>query len=36
MSYESTAQPIKLGYLMDFRLPDAYPKEMKDDLSQSF
>ena len=36
MSYESTAQPIKLGYLMDFRLPDAYPQEMKDDLSQSF
>ena len=36
MSYESTAQPIKLGYLMEFRLPEAYPKEMKDDLSQSF
>ena len=32
MSYESTAEPIKLGYLMDFRLPDAYPQEGRDDL----
>ena len=36
MSYESTAQPIKLGYLMDFRLPDNYPQEMRDDLTRSF
>ncbi len=26
MSYESTAEPIKVGYLMDFRLPPpAFP-----------
>ncbi|MDT5349867.1 MAG: branched-chain amino acid transport system substrate-binding protein [Mycobacterium sp.] len=36
MSYESTAEPIKVGYLMDFRLPELYPQEMKDDLSQPF
>jgi hypothetical protein len=23
MSYESTAEPIKLGYLFDFRLPES-------------
>jgi len=36
MSYESTAEPIKLGYLMDFRLPPFYPKERRADLTQSF
>ena len=36
MSYESTAQPIKLGYLMDFRLPAFYPAEMRDDLTRPF
>ncbi|HZR80927.1 MAG TPA: ABC transporter substrate-binding protein [Candidatus Binatia bacterium] len=36
MSYESTAQPIKLGYLFDFRLPAYFPKEMRDDLTQTF
>ena len=36
MSYESSAEPIKLGYLFDFRLPDGYPAEQRDDLSQSF
>src|SRR5262245_14270633 len=36
MSYESSAEPIKLGYLFDFVLPEAYPKEMRDDLTQSF
>jgi ABC-type branched-subunit amino acid transport system substrate-binding protein len=36
MSYESSAEPIKIGYLMDFRLPDLYPREMKEDLSQPF
>ena len=36
MSYESTAEPIKLGYLFDFVLPDGYPEEMRADLSQSF
>jgi hypothetical protein len=32
MSYESTAEPIKVGYLMDFLLPDDYPQEKRDDL----
>ncbi len=36
MSYESTAEPIKLGYLCDFRLPDNYPKGMRDDLTKPF
>jgi branched-chain amino acid transport system substrate-binding protein len=36
MSYESTAEPIKVGYLMDFRLPEGYPQEMRDDLSRPF
>ena len=36
MSYESTAEPIKLGYLMDFRLPEKYPKEMREDLTLPF
>lgn len=35
MSYESTAQPIKLGYLMDFVLPDEYPEDKRLDLTQS-
>jgi branched-chain amino acid transport system substrate-binding protein len=36
MSYESTAEPIKIGYLMDFRLPEFYPQEMRDDMTQPF
>src|SRR5262249_24598953 len=36
MSYERTAEPIKLGYLFDFRLPEYYPKEMRADLTQTF
>lgn len=36
MSYENTAQPIKLGYLFDFKLPESYPQELRDDLTQSF
>jgi len=36
MSYESSAEPIKLGYLFDFVLPEAYPKDMRDDLTQTF
>ncbi|MDT5249486.1 MAG: hypothetical protein QOJ28_2120, partial [Mycobacterium sp.] len=24
MSYESTAEPIKVGYLMDFTLPSGF------------
>ena len=27
MSYESTAEPIKVGYLMDFTLPPGFPEE---------
>ena len=29
MSYESTAEPIKVGYLMDFTLPPDFPEELK-------
>ena len=29
MSYESTAQPIKLGYLFDFRLPEYFPRALR-------
>ena len=36
MSYESDVQPIKLGYLLDFKLPDGYPQEQRDDLAQPF
>ena len=36
MSYESTAEPIKLGYLFDFVLPDGYPQEMREDLTNAF
>ena len=36
MAYESSAEPIKLGYLFDFVLPDGFPKEMRADLTQSF
>jgi len=36
MSYESTAEPIKLGYLFDFRLPQYYPQEMRNDLTRPF
>lgn len=36
MSYVSTAQPIKIGYLMDFRLPPDYPQELRDDLTLPF
>jgi branched-chain amino acid transport system substrate-binding protein len=36
MSYESSAEPIKLGYLFDFRLPEGFPKEQRDDLIQPF
>ena len=35
MSYESTANPIKLGYLMDFVLPEEYPEDNRLDLTQS-
>ena len=36
MSYESTAEPIRLGYLMDFKLPEGYPQEARDDLVNPF
>src|SRR5207245_2007748 len=35
-SYESTAEPIKLGYLFDFKLPDSYPEESRQDLVLPF
>lgn len=36
MSYVSTAEPIKLGYLFDFKLPAEFPQEMRDDLTKTF
>ena len=33
VSYESSVEPIKLGYLFDFKLPDGFPQEQRDDLS---
>ena len=36
MSYESSAEPIRLGYLFDFKLPPSFPKEQRDDLTDSF
>lgn len=36
MSYESDAEPIKLGYLFDFKLPEGYPEEMRLDLTRPF
>ncbi|EFC86717.1 ABC transporter substrate-binding protein [Parafrankia sp. EUN1f] len=36
MSYESSAQPIKLGYLFDFRLPEQFPEQMRKDLTRPF
>jgi ABC-type branched-subunit amino acid transport system substrate-binding protein len=36
VAYESSAEPIKLGYLFDFVLPDGYPPEMRADLTQAF
>lgn len=36
MSYESTAEPIKLGYLFDFKLPEGFPQESRDDLVLPF
>ncbi len=35
MSYESDANPIKVGYLMDFVLPAEYPQDRRLDLTQS-
>jgi branched-chain amino acid transport system substrate-binding protein len=36
LAYESTAEPVKLGYLFDFLLPPGYPQEMREDLTQTF
>ena len=36
MSYESSAEPIKLGYLFDFVLPPGYPEEQRLDLTRPF
>jgi ABC-type branched-subunit amino acid transport system substrate-binding protein len=36
VSYESHAEPIKVGYLFDFKLPEGYPQEMRDDLTRPF
>jgi ABC-type branched-subunit amino acid transport system substrate-binding protein len=36
VSYERTAEPIKMGYIMDFLLPDSYPAELRQDLTNPF
>ena len=36
VAYESTAEPIKLGYLFDFKLPDGFPEEAREDLTLPF
>lgn len=36
MTYESDAEPIRMGYLMDFRLPDGFPAERRADLTDPF
>jgi branched-chain amino acid transport system substrate-binding protein len=36
VAYESTAEPIKLGYLFDFLLPEGFPPDMRDDLTRPF
>jgi branched-chain amino acid transport system substrate-binding protein len=36
MSYESTAEPIKIGYLMDFLLSEDFPQHYRDDLTIPF
>jgi branched-chain amino acid transport system substrate-binding protein len=36
MSYESTAEPIKIGYLMDFVISEHFPQHFRDDLTNPF
>ena len=36
MSYVSSAEPIKIGYLFDFKLPEGYPQASRDDLVLPF
>ena len=35
-SYDTTAEPITIGYLMDFTLPPMFPEEMKADFTRCF
>jgi ABC-type branched-subunit amino acid transport system substrate-binding protein len=36
MSYESSAEPIKLGSLLDFKLPPGFPEEQREDMTGTF
>lgn len=36
MRYESHVEPIRLGYLFDFKLPPDFPRDRLDDLTDSF
>ena len=36
MSYESTAEPIKVGYLFDLKLPADFPQHKRDELIRPF
>lgn len=36
MAYESDAEPIKLGYLFDFVLPEGFPEAQRLDLTRPF
>jgi hypothetical protein len=36
MSYESTAEPIKVGYLLDLMLPADFPQHKRDELVRPF
>jgi branched-chain amino acid transport system substrate-binding protein len=36
VAYESNVEPIRLGYLFDFKLPVSFPPEMREDLTGSF
>lgn len=36
MSYESTAEPIKVGYLMDFTLPPGFPEDLFASFTRCF
>src|SRR6187402_3988138 len=36
MSCESTAEPVKIGYLMDFLLSEDFPQHYRDDLTIPF
>src|SRR3954465_8614578 len=36
MSYEGSAEPIKVGYLMDFTLPPGFPEDLFASFTQTF